>query len=116
MTRPTMLAGSLSFRRHLVSAGAVNSSLRLKGPAGGGMNGAVSAQPASSLLMTGGASAYAERHEAQVALPVHQQQHRLAVGVAGGLDLGRHVLRRGNLLLRDLDDHVAGPQALLGGG
>src|SRR4051812_15838103 len=65
--------------------------------------------PRSVPFSLSSASTHAQSHEAQIALAVHQQKNRLAVGVTGGLHLGGHVLRGGDFLLRHLDDHVAGP-------
>src|SRR5688572_13281235 len=73
-------------------------------------------RPRPPALFRSAHSAHVQRDEAQVALAVDQQEHRLAIGVLGGLYLCGHILRTGNFFLANLDDHVAGAQALFGGG
>ena len=58
----------------------------------------------------GGGSALldAERNETHFALPVDQQQNRLSVLVAGRLDALLDIGWTPDLVLRDLNDHIAG--------
>src|SRR5258708_30757008 len=53
--------------------------------------------------------------EALLALALDHHQHALAAGLARLVDLLHHLIGRGHLFLRDLDDHVAGAQIAIGG-